>query len=61
LRLVVPAHGPPAGPEFLATNAAYLEGLLAGAVAPPTVLLPDFYRQGHQRNLEAVRGQHRRT
>ena len=56
LRLVVPAHGPPAGREFLAANTAYLEGLLAGVAEPPATALPDFYRRGHRQNLDAVRG-----
>jgi glyoxylase-like metal-dependent hydrolase (beta-lactamase superfamily II) len=55
LDLVIPSHGPPAGREFLAANAAYLEGLLAGIVDPPAAGLPAFYQQGHQENLRAVR------
>jgi hypothetical protein len=51
---VIPSHGPLAGRNFLAANAAYLEGLLAGVADRPAPGLPAFYQQGHEENLRAV-------
>jgi glyoxylase-like metal-dependent hydrolase (beta-lactamase superfamily II) len=56
---VVPAHGPVAGPEFLADNAGYLEALLAGQTDPPRAGVPPFYRQAHDENVGALQGEHR--
>lgn len=53
-RTVVPAHGAIGGPELLARNAAYLDGLLhePQRTIPELAGAPAFYRRAHRRNLK---------
>jgi glyoxylase-like metal-dependent hydrolase (beta-lactamase superfamily II) len=57
---VVPGHGPPAGPEWIATARAYIETLLALAAEPGEHALPARYAgwafpEGFQQNIDALR------
>lgn len=54
--LVIPAHGPPGGPELLGANAAYLRALQAGAEPEVPGELSPFYRETHENNRALALG-----
>jgi glyoxylase-like metal-dependent hydrolase (beta-lactamase superfamily II) len=58
--LVVPGHGPPAGPEAIATAREYIQTVLALAAEPGEHELPAAYEgwqfaEGFQQNIDALR------